>query len=607
MRKSSESFAGLPLQANGFLHHQNHSSRTNKKNNRGMTLLELLIVVSLLGIVALASVSLIVDTGEYKQQEVTEDKWLSIKRAILGDDSVDASGRRDYAGFATDMGRLPNCLRELIRPYDCEAVLPDDQNDPDRKLSIYSQEIDSNQWSGWRGPYLSIPGANEYRDGWGNIGIGYEKDNENSKSNNEINYGWLFGTGAANGTLCEEAVVTQQQPGAVIIQSCGDGGKVGNTTSDVFFDDYPYVTIDGDGNPIYIPTATRHDYQVEMGAGWNEVPVKIKSTEITGRSRVIKANDLRLRLNYPIANGSIPDWEDLFITEGKDPDQAPFLSATFPEVDIRMVDAAGKVYTHAVSGTLTDDSSGPKKVTFTPAVTVISTAASSTLVEIANDIPSTLTFDDVVDSVLMLDCPCQFLVEPAIAVSGGLTDGDLISETTNIEVITINSGKIAPLTAELGKYMIEVPQSADVKSPTEVELPNGATLNISNPGIESRYFPKLVSAESFTVTVDGFNVSAIEGDLVTIDNGDQFIIPSISPPPPVDNVITIAKTAPTIPKGLRSITIVCEADGFLFDGNCADNTVGTPAVYSPIATPHKLNVSPRSYIPRPDEIIWNLQ
>jgi prepilin-type N-terminal cleavage/methylation domain-containing protein len=586
LRKSSESFAGLPLQANGCLRRQNHSLKNNKKSNRGMTLLELLIVVSLLGIVALASVSLIVDTGEYKQQEVTEDKWLSIKRAIVGDDSVDVTGRCEYAGFATDMGRLPNCLRELIRPYDCEAVLPDDQNVPERKLNPFSQDIDSNQWSGWRGPYLGVPGTNEYRDGWLNIGIGYDPDND---SVNEVNYGWLFGTGAVNGTACQDAVVSQQQPGAIIMQSCGDGGKVGNTTSDVFFDDYPYATFDVDGNPIYIPTATRHDYQVDMGASWNEVPVKIKSNT-NGRSRIIPANDLRLRLNYPIANGSIPDWSDLFIDTTAERDDAPFLSMPFPISATRLVDGAGKVYTNGDTNAdaLTDTPLVARPVDFVPSATVLSSTASSTLVEIPSAISSALTFDD--DSVLMLeDCPCQLQVEPPIAASG------VITTSTTIEAIAIKPENITPITADLGKYIIEVPQAAIVNSATSVTLPNGVTLTFSAT-VEDSYFPKLVSTVPFTVTVsEGFDV---EGDLVKTDSGDQFLVPSTSTV--VGNVITVAKTAPTIPKGLRSLTVVCETDGLLFDGNCSD-------AYSPIATPHKLNVSPRSYIPLPDEIIWNIQ
>lgn len=594
MRKSSESFAGLPLQANGFLRRQNRSLSRNKNKNRGMTLLELLIVVSLLGIVALASVSLIVDTGEWKQQEVTEDKWLSIKRAIVGDDIVDITGRRDYSGFATDMGRLPNCLRELIRPYDCEAVLPDDQSVPERKLRIYSQNIDSHQWSGWRGPYLGIPGANEYRDGWGNTG-----SNNGTGNDDALNYGWLFGTVAADvneGDDCDDAdvEVAQRQPGAIIVQSCGDGGKVGNSTPDDFPNDYPNVALGGE----YIPSVTRHDYQVDMGAGWNEVPVKIKSTGIVGQSRVIPANDLRLRLNYPIANGSIPDWSDLFIDTSVERDGTPFLSVTFPVSATRFVDGAGKVYTGDDTDTLTNTPPVAKDLDFVPSATVLSSTAFSTLVEIPDAASSALTFDD--GSVLMLqDCPCQLQVEPPIKMSGVLVaDGESINDSDNTVAIVVPPEKIAPITADLGKYIIELPQVAKLDNPRLVYLAPpaaGRTLTF-NADVEDSYFPKLVSAVPFTVTVsEGFDV---EGDLVITDSGDQFLIPSTSTV--VGNVITIAKTAPTIPKGLRSITIVCETDGLLFDGNCSD-------AYSPIATPYKLNVSPRSYIPVPDEVIWPIQ
>jgi prepilin-type N-terminal cleavage/methylation domain-containing protein len=540
---------------------------TARNPQSGMTLMELIIVVALLSIVALASVSLIVDTGEWKRQQATEEQWLSVKRSILGDNVVDVHHFREYSGFVADMGRLPNCLRELIRPFDCEPDLS-----LANRLTAFTQDIDSNQWYGWRGPYLGVPGANEYRDGWRNRGR-----DDNTGNDDDVNYGWLFGTGAPNGTECQNADVEQQQPGAIILQSCGDDGDVDNTETG-FQGDYPYAEADG----TYIPLVTRHDYQVDIGASWLNVPVKVKSKTI-GSSKVIPANDLRLRVNYPIGNGSMPDWSDAILANGADRDDAPFLSATFPVSATRFVDGTGKVYTDAPSDT----------VNVVPSATILSSTEFSTIIEIPNAVSSALVFED--NSVLMLqDCPCELRVEPPLAVSG--TQTSLVVDT-----IAIKPDNIAPMTADLGEYVIELPQAATENSLTSFTLPNGATLTFSRP-VDDAYSPKMIwdiTGAQPTVTVS--EPFTLVGDLVETNSGDQFLVPSTSTA--VGNVITITKAVPSIPQGLRNITIVCESDGFLFDGDCSDNA----SAYSPIAIPYQLEVSPRSYIPVPDEIVWDIQ
>lgn len=575
--------------AQGVLNHScgqqcaNALLRPNKHVQCGLTLLELIIVVALLSIVALATTSLIVDTGEWKQQQATEDQWLSVKRSILGDNVVDVHHFREYSGFVADMGRLPNCLRELIRPFDCTNDLS-----VANRLTIFTQDIDSNQWYGWRGPYLGVPGANEYRDGWRNRGR-----DDNTGNDDDVNYGWLFGTGAPNGTECQNAVVEQQQPATIILQSCGDDGDVDNTETG-FPADYPYTEFDGVGNPIYVPLITRHDYQVDLGASWINAPVKAKS-KTNGQSRIIKANDLRLRMNYPIGNGSMPDWSDAILATSTDRDVAPFLSATFPSTDVRLVDGSGKVYTTTDSDAdfLTDTPAIPTLVNFTPSATVISSTAAATLVEIPNAVSSGLTFSD--GSVLMLhDCPCELLVEPPVAASG-------VVPSLSVEAAKIKPNNIAPITADLGKYLIELPQAAIPISPTSVPLPNGATMTFSRDA-DDTYFPKIIWDAGTPPTVTVSESITLTGDLVeAVTSGDQFLVPSTSSA--LGNVITLTKAVPTIPQGLRNITVVCESDGFLYDGDCTDNAT----TYTPIAIPYQLEVSPRSYVPVPDEIVWDIQ
>lgn len=287
-------------------------------------------------------------------------------------------------------------------------------------------------------------------------------------------------------------------------------------------------------------------------------------------------------MNYPVTDGSVPDWTDILIDDAVKRDAAPFLSSVFPAAAKRLVDATGKVYTGTDSNSdgLTEIGAATADVTVP-----IGTTLTGTLLTIPNGATSTLVFSDNSELDLQ-NCPCEAEVN-----AGTLASTVLNGATT----IAIKPDNIAPITADLGKYLIELPQATIVNSATSVTLPNGATLTFS-AAVEDSYFPKLVSAVPSTVTVsEGFDV---EGDLVKTDSGDQFLIPPTSTV--VGSEIAVAKTAPTIPKGLRSITVVCESDGLLFDGNCSD-------AYSPIAMPYKLNVSPRSYIPRPDEIIWNIQ
>lgn len=585
MKVARDIFAELSCQ-NDQLHQEQSLLLKAANPNCGMTLLELLVVVALLSIVALASVSLVVDTGEWKRQQVTEDQWLTAKRSIVGDHVVDANYRREYSGFVVDMGRLPNCVRELIRPYDCGPDL--DGTDAGAidatRLTAFTQDDDSNQWYGWRGPYLGVPGANEYRDGWRNQGR-----TDNTGNDDDVNYGWLFGTGAANGTECQNAVVAQQQPGTIILQSCGDDGDVDNTETG-FPADYPYVEFDG-VNVTYVPLITRHDYQVSLEDGWFDAPVMIKSTKVA-QSRIIPADSLRLRINYPVANGSMPVWGDALLTADTDRDVAPFLSEAFPASSRRLVDATGKVYTGA-AGTdlLTDPLATAVNVTVP-----VGTALSGTLMTVPNAASSTLIFTVDNSELELQDCPCELEVN-----AGTLpTSSTLIGATT----IAIKPKNIAPIKANIAKYVIEVPQATTVNSTTLLTLPNGVTLTLSRAAEVQDYFPKIiwdVVGAQPTVTVS--EAFTFEGDLVeTGTAGDQFLVPSTSTA--LGNVITIEPAVPAIPLGLRNITIVCEdVDGDLFDGNCADN--GT--TFNPIATPYQLEVSPRAYIPVPNGISWNTQ
>jgi prepilin-type N-terminal cleavage/methylation domain-containing protein len=118
---------------------------TNNCRARGVTLLELLVVLMILSIVLTAAVKTWDVTLERGRAQTTASKLDQLSKVIVGDPDYIVAGQRADFGFVGDEGRLPNSLKELmVRP-------PDD--------------------SVWRGPYLRSTfnqSADGYRiDGWG--------------------------------------------------------------------------------------------------------------------------------------------------------------------------------------------------------------------------------------------------------------------------------------------------------------------------------------------------------------------------------------------------------------------------------------------------------
>ena len=112
---------------------------------RGVTLLELLVVLMILSIVLTAAVKTWDVTLERGRAQTTASKLTQLVKVIVGDPDYIVAGQRSDFGFVGDMGRVPNDLSELV-------VAPSGSTT-------------------WRGPYIrstfnqSVDG---YRiDGWG--------------------------------------------------------------------------------------------------------------------------------------------------------------------------------------------------------------------------------------------------------------------------------------------------------------------------------------------------------------------------------------------------------------------------------------------------------
>jgi len=149
-------------------------------NQRGLTLLELLVVMTILIVlstVAITSTSGVADQSRY---EATQRTLENIRDAVIGPaNQRDADGSLLITGFVADMGRLPLAtsepvaggnaftLRELwenVNGIAAHAVRPataaNVDDDPEADAEVYLA-------SGWRGPYLRLsPGNAALRDGW---------------------------------------------------------------------------------------------------------------------------------------------------------------------------------------------------------------------------------------------------------------------------------------------------------------------------------------------------------------------------------------------------------------------------------------------------------
>ncbi|MBX3422186.1 MAG: prepilin-type N-terminal cleavage/methylation domain-containing protein [Pirellulaceae bacterium] len=139
-------------------------SRSASAKVRGLTLLELVVVLGILAMlstVAVRSLEPIADQARYQQ---TQDLLNALQRAIVHSAAPPSSGVLASAtGFIPDTGVLPSNISELIAKP--PAII-------DRTLQSFDSDRDSvddvNLISGWNGPYLSLgAGQTEIVDGWG--------------------------------------------------------------------------------------------------------------------------------------------------------------------------------------------------------------------------------------------------------------------------------------------------------------------------------------------------------------------------------------------------------------------------------------------------------
>ena len=238
------------------------------------TLLETLLVLAVLGVVVLGSFSLTNIHDQGHRFDDNQYRLTALREAMVGSLESQVEECTLISGFVADMGRLPNNIGELINQG---------------SLHAWSYDDTSNQWGGWRGPYLQSivmqTGSNAFPDGWGNFG-------------DTNNFGWRF--------------EVDHNLGTVFAQSYGADGASGGSGYDLDF-------------PINQFLIQPREALIDV-AGW-EVTVYLHNPEdLGGAGPALPAEDetYRVRLFYP-EDGEL-DWPETWPPSSYERDEAPYLS-----------------------------------------------------------------------------------------------------------------------------------------------------------------------------------------------------------------------------------------------------------------------------------------
>lgn len=156
----------------------------------GFTLLELLLVVTVLSAVAWMALGVVDNDSNQVRFDDTRNRLTAIRKAIIGDTSRTVNGQPEVRGYVADMGGLPDNLQSLVSQNYClnqpeitvQADCPVD-NWVTQAARAYNS--DTGLWSGWNGPYLPVEAmtarnGSRFLDGWGN-------------DDGSGNFGWIFG------------------------------------------------------------------------------------------------------------------------------------------------------------------------------------------------------------------------------------------------------------------------------------------------------------------------------------------------------------------------------------------------------------------------------
>lgn len=172
--------------------HPKHSTlpRLNKQQRlyqRGFTLLEMVLVLFLIGLLASAGLLFTEGVEDQAKYDETKRRMELIRKAIIGDPTRTINGGPEISGFAADMGRLPECIKELLINKTCD----------DSEIEEWAVNTDTGIGFGWRGPYIPViadrDGQIRFRDGYGNVDTEFDQDNKD--------FGWNFNISPATSSV----------------------------------------------------------------------------------------------------------------------------------------------------------------------------------------------------------------------------------------------------------------------------------------------------------------------------------------------------------------------------------------------------------------------
>ena len=119
-------------------------------HTNGFTMIELVMVISLMAVLTAVAVPRIDDFITNSKIQASKNEMLQIRAAISGTPDRKAGGRYVDRGYKGDVGSFPTTLADLtVKP----GAVPD--------YNYFSR-------TGWNGPYLQIDGTGEIlKDSWG--------------------------------------------------------------------------------------------------------------------------------------------------------------------------------------------------------------------------------------------------------------------------------------------------------------------------------------------------------------------------------------------------------------------------------------------------------
>lgn len=282
------------------------------RNRRGFTLLELLLVVTILSAVAWVSLSSVSTTMDQVRFDDTRNRLQAIRRAIIGDISRTVNGGPELRGYVADMGKLPEDLNALMAREYCRTD-PKKTTAADCGAGWVSQPIFRNYsstglWAGWNGPYLPPAEFSRYprfQDGWG-------------KDDGTVNFGWNYSYQPGD-------PATEWNAGYLLVQSYGRDGAPGPLDDNSFDADYPstsqplvrnsewrfLVTDSGSGGlkvDFGSPASGTHYLCMAVAYRfWNGTAMDIKEIKSDGTEVTLTGNGTQKILTFIMKDDTEPD------------------------------------------------------------------------------------------------------------------------------------------------------------------------------------------------------------------------------------------------------------------------------------------------------------